>query len=339
MQVLYPAKYPLVSNKRRIRHVKCTINAIFGLKGEAKYIPSSNPVSLESRHLSPDILDPKQYIVSYKVDGVRYLLLLTKDPQTLEPFACMIDRSLRIFEVRVQAPKSFFMKGMGTLFDGELTFFQNKQNYYAFDLIYGKGESYLNQRYRDRFIGVVEMISKMKCLGNFYSLNFQVRKCFAMRELETLIRNINQIAYKEDGFIFTPGEKGIQLNRDETLFKWKPNHEQTVDLRGIPDDPQCYDKEVGKEIAIRSIEFLSGYQNAFMFPYVESKSDEIPSDDDIAEYQILIDHQFKQIIFKFVRLRGDKSCPNAKDTVLRTFQSLQDSIALEEILNYIKESI
>lgn len=78
--------------------------------------PGPNPVSVSLAALRD--LNPDEYVVAEKTDGVRYALLLCGD-ETGSPMAVMIDRAGRKFEVAVRAAARFFA-GTGTLLDGEL---------------------------------------------------------------------------------------------------------------------------------------------------------------------------------------------------------------------------
>lgn len=78
--------------------------------------PSPNPVSVSRASLRG--INPSDYVVAEKTDGVRYALLLCTDDEGKET-AVMIDRACRKFEVAVRAPRRFF-RGTGTLLDGEL---------------------------------------------------------------------------------------------------------------------------------------------------------------------------------------------------------------------------
>lgn len=78
--------------------------------------PGPNPISVSLAVLRD--LNPDEYVVAEKTDGVRYALLLCGD-EAGRPMAVMIDRAGRKFEVAVRAAARFF-GGAGTLFDGEL---------------------------------------------------------------------------------------------------------------------------------------------------------------------------------------------------------------------------
>lgn len=78
--------------------------------------PGPNPISVSLAVLRD--LNPDEYVVAEKTDGVRYALLLCGD-EAGRPMAVMIDRAGRKYEVAVRAAARFF-GGTGTLLDGEL---------------------------------------------------------------------------------------------------------------------------------------------------------------------------------------------------------------------------
>ena len=92
------------------------IAGMWGVPDTFTHNPAPNPISIERKHLGN--LRRNQYVVAEKSDGVRYLLLLTRDLQGRN-VAVMADRTYRFWEVEVLASAAYFDSG-GSLFDGEL---------------------------------------------------------------------------------------------------------------------------------------------------------------------------------------------------------------------------
>jgi hypothetical protein len=83
-------------------------------KVSLRHNPSPNPISISAEALAA--MNPAEYVVAEKIDGVRYALVLCRD-HVGEPVAVMINRACEQYQVRVCADASYFD---GTLIDGEL---------------------------------------------------------------------------------------------------------------------------------------------------------------------------------------------------------------------------
>ena len=98
-----------------------------------KHFPGPNPVSMERTNFTR--IREEDFMISLKTDGIRYLLILTTKPNSIEPIALMIDRAFNMHEVEIWANEEFFYNGC--LFDGELV--RNCVGLYTYSLPFLSG--------------------------------------------------------------------------------------------------------------------------------------------------------------------------------------------------------
>ena len=135
--------------------------------------------------------------------------------------------------------------------------------------------------------------------------------------------------HESDGLIFTPVEPPYQPGACAELLKWKPAHlnsiDFTVSLVSPPDAPPVFTLSVGDR----------GQLETWPEPLVWESD---------TERDMLVQHSGKIIEctldrrlqgWRFMRVRTDKSYPNAKNTAVRVQQSIRDCIGEEELLQFI----
>ena len=148
-----PSKH-LVQQPTVLQDVYDQIALAWGLRHKLTHNPAPNPVSLHRNNIA-DLLREK-YVVSNKADGVRYLLVMgrRRHPQLAgkhEPYAVMVDRTLRVYQLQIMALSPLFR---GSVFDGELVWNQKTRSldYLVFDAVASCGVSLrqegLGVRYR-----------------------------------------------------------------------------------------------------------------------------------------------------------------------------------------------
>ena len=95
-----------------VQAVKRLLRSVWKNGGGDRFM-GANPVSVERKDLSS--IRENDVLISLKSDGVRYMLVLINVDG--DPFAVMVDRRMRMYEVSVWADMSYFD---GTIIDGEL---------------------------------------------------------------------------------------------------------------------------------------------------------------------------------------------------------------------------
>ena len=215
--------------------------------------PCPQPVSLERAHLP--LLQRERYVVAEKSDGVRYTLLLTRAGG--REMAFLIDRKLSLYQIPVAANKKLFD---GSMFDGELVWVTNgdgttNQRYLVFDVVTLSGSDEIRNASLIKRIETLRALfdvegaeitcpsqahaaakrGKIICGGNAFGLCFRPKQRFSLSMLDTLVRSLESLPYKSDGYIFTPIDCGSATGTQPTLFKLKSFHsvdiECTVDTK------------------------------------------------------------------------------------------------------------
>lgn len=239
---------------------------LWGLRPDTPYNPCPLPVSLEARHLATLASEP--YVVGAKLDGVRYLLLLTRYPPHLggHQVAVLVDRAWCMYPLYVAAHSQFF--DQGSLFDGELTRVpvsgtnQHRHLLFLFDAVCIAGENMVEAPFLRRSSALqslffccneddTDMLRNPKqwmhttgprlaqertgivSLGSPNFLGFRTKQWFGVHNIETPWRCGAQADASWDGLIFMPLMDRVQTRRHDRMFKWKQRH--TIDLAVSPD--------------------------------------------------------------------------------------------------------
>ena len=133
--------------------------SVWGYRKQIGHFPGCNPVPVDRETLHN--LATHDYVVAYKTDGVRHMLLLTTRPDGV-PVALMIDRALIMYEVEVWGNKHFFTGG--TLLDGELTWDGPEERalaFLVFDVVAVSGERCTARPFGDRLQIIHNTIFRM----------------------------------------------------------------------------------------------------------------------------------------------------------------------------------
>lgn len=359
------------SDKRRLILQKyCQLLGIKNL--ENCHFAGPNPISLSHSHLNT--ITEKDYLITAKIDGVRYMFILMKIKS--QNLALMIDRSMRIFEISVYCDESYFLD---TLFDGELAWTNEKGGsltYHVFDIMYHTGKCVMNLPL-DKRIHIM-----CSCLPIHLNIDYNVHPMILANQYNTLAasgkivfannRNHMQIKLKEyynlssihkivdmmkihqkiiDGIIFVPVKDGVYLRKAKTTYKFKTKH--TIDFEckleykenqwfsGLfyCDDRNTNDEFVkninmkdaclGVEYKGKTLQFLHTENNdikRIKKSLLERNKTEIVF---IGEFLITIEED--HIYAALYKLRLDKETPNSITTILRTLDSIFDTISLDQL--------
>lgn len=225
--------------------------------------PTAQPVSLHREEVATLVERHRDFKVSLKADGVRYLLLLTKRglaDGSMQHIALMFDRALVPYEVSLWAPARLFE--LGTLIDGELvrcvvdgtnaaTQTQHQtMTYLAFDIMMFAGTSVGEMPY-DKRLEILSSIlqgvplesvltntslaedlvtksGKMMIVEHDRDLRIVVKPCVTISEVRSLWSNRHSAGFRQDGLIFMPIDEKVKFGKHTGLYKWKDQH--TIDV-------------------------------------------------------------------------------------------------------------
>ena len=336
---LKPSCY-LFLRKKLKQDVLNTMGQLWGIYKPLTHNPSPNPVSLTSKDLR--LLVENEYVVAKKTDGIRYNLVLGRHVETGRPFAAMVDRALRVFQIEIFAPRMYFN---GSLFDGELVW--NKQhhcfNYFVFDVISVAkdqiGKKPLMKRYEvinhlfmqegdwdqskltEKPLEAAKRVSgtnKIVAVPDSNHMLFLYSKpCVKVEALPSLHRSSTN--HDNDGYIFTPVNAPVYKNRHTTLFKWK--FQPTIDIRYCTQGLVCMNGK--REISLNEV--LPEWKFVFDDKITESSNL-------ILELSLQVHETKKEIYCHVHRVRNDKKTPNDYRTIKGIIDEICNSVSLEQLL-------
>jgi hypothetical protein len=168
-----------------------------------------HPISLERKHL--DELNPDEYFVSPKIDGVRVMLL------TLYNRLWVLTRCMDVF------PGQEIAGFDRMLFDCEYS--PEANVYYVYDCICAPHAKYVGH------LPLVERMREVEPLGEALSKLFRPQKFQPWGDMRELWDERGERSCKVDGLIFTPRTAPYRLGINYKLYKWKPAEFNTVDLQ------------------------------------------------------------------------------------------------------------
>ena len=130
---------------------------VFSLWNTPKSESSPCPLPVSIQHKDLATLSSEQYLVSAKLDGTRYLLLMTRYPPQFggQEITVLVDRRWRMFPIYASAKRSVFTGG--SLFDGELVTVpiagvegRTRQVFFVFDVVCTRGNNVCNKPFSKR---------------------------------------------------------------------------------------------------------------------------------------------------------------------------------------------
>jgi hypothetical protein len=269
------------------------------------YFPGPQPISIERRHFS--ILKNNEYVVCEKSDGVRNVLvsLVIGDKKV----CLLVNRAFEMHIVPINLPKSAYQ---GTIFDGEFI----GKSFLVYDAVVVSGTSVINESLTSRLEkagALVKSILKMK--GD--PVTIKMKTFFNLKNYREFITEyIPTVEYAMDGLVFTPVNEPVKTGTHETMFKWKPRDNNTIDFQFKKWENKwgLYVLEKGRLIFESEIPF--------------TKTPEWITEDCIAECQFMVQDETRW--WKPLVLRTDKTHPNNRRTFYRTLVNIKEDIQIGE---------
>lgn len=299
--------------------------------------PGCQPVSMDVSNLN--LLQEMHYKVSWKADGLRYMLLIDGKDENY-----FFDRDHTVFS----APSFTFPKRKtegvlsDTLVDGEMIKDVDEHGnpvprFLIYDIVQFQGEEVGKMNYDIRLQCIQKEIIDVRHDFMRRGIINKMREPFSIRRKEfwdiTRTKSIltgqfaKQIAHETDGLIFQSFKEPYMPGRCNILLKWKPPSQNSVDFKLIIKDvqaPGCLRESKG---------YL--YVNHMKAPFAE-----IPVTSTIKKYNKKIieckfDERRKQWVF--MRERTDKSFPNAYTTAMAVCQSIMNPVTKDRLLDFIDQ--
>ena len=176
-----------------------------------RQFPGSHPIHITRSAITAN-LERYPYLVSKKIDGTRYLMVILLNR------LWFMDRKLLVWKGPCNQAMECYND---SLLDCEV---EPTGKITIIDVINARGQCVRGDNILRR-LGSLKGITR-----TFRNSPFHVT-IQHYDELSDLPRAIGELQLdKHDGLIFTPKKTGYRLGRNDNLFKWKPNEVNTIDL-------------------------------------------------------------------------------------------------------------
>ena len=274
------------------------IHSVWGSRNRDTF-PGSHPISVEKRHF--ETLAKNEYVVCEKTDGTRYMLAcFVHDGRK---YSLFVNRNMTMYQVSLCVPSN-------TILDGELVRMRNGDTVYMiFDGNIVNGVDVQRMNYIDR-LKMTETATKGPVAPNGIRItNKTVWPKQSVAHLDTLT-----FPYSTDGYIFTPVNEPVRMETHETMFKWKPLHEITVDFKVKRTGDGRYELFVWDRGSYTYESDLVGGKPEHDGKIVECKFED-------GRYWVP------------VKIRDDKPQPNNRRTFFRTMVNIRENITPNDFMN------
>lgn len=322
--------------------------------------PGSQPVSFQAHHLHHTLLE-RDYFVCEKSDGLRCLLFCLLDPNGDEAVFLVTreNQFYRVPEFHFPVPDDEAVCHNRTLVDGELVVSTRPDGvkelrFLMFDCLAINGLNitsrplpkrlgYLDEQFFRPYYRLRTHHPK-EC--DVFPFKLSLKNMHLAYKIPKLFDNLKYLGHVSDGLIFTCCETPYVPGTDDSLLKWKPAEENTVDFQlrlDIPlfidddlpaDDPNRaypnYDVKPGFQLWV----WQGGDAYARFDQPLEVSDDEW---DRLKALQSPLQHRIVECnkvghSWHLLRFRDDKSNGNHVSVVHKVLKSIDDAISKEQLI-------
>ena len=278
------------------------------------------------------------YHVSWKADGVRYMMLIAGEKQVY-----MIDRDNNIFKVpvvRFVFSRDINIHLTDTLLDGEMVLDRDGDKiiprYLIYDIISHNGSFVGEQNFEVRLkIIQKELIDPRrqameKQLINRQDEPFGVRKkdfwFLSQSRMKWILDDfMKTLSHGNDGLILTPVMKPYCCGTTKELLKWKPDSMNSVDFRLMIE-------EVNKPGMLKE-KVCKLYVGGMDPPYAQ-----IPATKKTRDlHRRIVECVWRGGKWDILRVREDKSFPNSYETARNVVYSIQHPVTQQALLQFVEK--
>lgn len=325
------------------------------------HFPGAQPVSFSEQHLTT--LIEQDYFVCEKSDGTRLLLFCTETDDGRE-VSFLIDRKNSFYAIpRLHFPlpndKTCREFHKDTIIDGELVLDiidgQKKLVYLTFDLLMYQGRDIRSRDLAGRLGKLKDMF--LQPMNKFLKANPDQKRRFPFEVefkymqlsygIEMMYREvIPKLHHGNDGLIFTSQKAPYTSGTDESLFKWKPAEENSVDFmlrlrfRVRADGSEDFDAmpEFGLFAYHGEDRRTRNEDYRFFAPMFADEAEWERLKDLATRYKrleglIVECHLDKEDRWRFMRVRDDKQHANHISVVGKVLDSIRDGVTMEKLLS------
>jgi hypothetical protein len=220
-----------------------------------------------------------------------------------------VDRSQEIHLIPLNLPKPMFT---GTVLDGELV----DKVFMVYDclMVSNKHVGHLDLHKRlEEARGPVAGI--MKLAKDPFVV--KVKTFWPLSNFKEFMAQ--EFPYKTDGIVLTPVNEPVRIGTHETMFKWKPRDQNTIDFQF-----KWYNNCWGMYVQEKGRLMFESELHPQIATYYNIK------EDDIVECQYI--HWEYPRWWKPILVRTDKTHPNNRRTFYRTLTNIAENIDIKEFL-------
>lgn len=330
-----------ILDMRELTRIRQKIKAFVGYNGAG--FPGAQPVSMMCANMR--YLGEKKYKVSWKADGTRYMLLIEGKDQLY-----FTDRDFSIFQIHgltFPSSKNPYEHTTNTLVDGEMVLDedpskpegQKTPRFLVYDIIvYEEVHKMGMKDFDQRFDAIRKLIIEPRNKAIVEGLIDRSKEPFGVRRKDFYDLSATEkvmhmkTGHEHDGLIFQPVPDPYTGGTCRYILKWKPSQLNTIDFKmriQRIEQQGCLPEKWG-------LLYVMGYDSPLAKIKVnKNNSKEMTEyDNQIVECEC-IDLATNQ--WKVMRVRTDKSHPNAYKTALSVMESIKDKLDEPMLLDYIRQ--
>ncbi|MFH4980636.1 hypothetical protein AB6A40_007345 [Gnathostoma spinigerum] len=305
--------------------------------------PGCQPVSMER---SPDrdnlkLLAENKYMVSWKADGVRYMVLINGENQVYA-----FDRDNSVFRIPdVSFPHRKENRHIrDTLVDAEMIIdrinddsgvTKDVPRLLIYDIIKFEGQNVGDCDFRTRLLCIrKEIIGPRKEAMQYGRIRRELEP-ISIRlkdfwEIETVRKLFDEkfthnVGHEIDGLIFQPIKEPYKPGRLDTLLKWKPPSHNSIDFK----------------LQIKKVNKVGELPEHIGFLYVQHQPQPMctmKATKKLLPYNNkIIECNFVNGQWNFMRERTDKSLPNSEKTALAVWNSMRYPIDKATLIEFVEK--
>jgi mRNA-capping enzyme len=321
--------------------------------------PGSQPISLSRANLDYLSDASRSYMVSWKADGTRYLVLLHHGG------AYLVDRASRVRRVQACYPAGGWAGGRAyrpvctrafTLLDGEMVVDAAGQGqparrrFLAYDCVslgeQQNAKSLAALPFRERYRLLEDGVTRPKhefsaaSRGRYDTsaepFSLELKPFFEADKAEWLLSDyVPQLLHPCDGLIFQPGAEAYTVRTAHSLLKWKLPELNTVDFFFEGDGVLSLAAERGSLRRLAEVrlspELLQGSASPLNAQFVTDHAEPGEAESLVPGLVAECTWDGTRGCWSLLRVRRDKQHPNHESVFARVWESICDDLQLKDV--------
>ncbi|PRP74459.1 hypothetical protein PROFUN_06588 [Planoprotostelium fungivorum] len=304
--------------------------------------PGSMPVNFRRKHFAE--IQKKEYYVSEKTDGMRYLMVVTREGV----YMCT-----RRYEFQSVPGASILCHLFpDSIFDGEMVKYErekDRQMYLLFDVILYEGDNVSQKFVPDRLAMIGAAVGKWRYhMGKNPTDKFPFEftgKVFKdkseIRDLLKLMREHNGERFfedrsrhhKTDGLVFTCRNEPYLIRSAHSMYKWKYSDKLSVDFRVVIERDNRLKFYVTSRRDSPEVEYNIEPKLSNRDELVRDIQSHERTRREQRDYGTIAELKYDpwESSWVYCNLRGDKTTPNHISILLDTLEVLSENVTTNEI--------